>query len=71
MKATVQQPLNDTQIFLLQAFSNVKSEQEKEDIQSLLLNYYRKKVDTQAKELHLSNEQIDEILSSHHRTAYK
>jgi hypothetical protein len=65
------QPLNDTQIFLLQTFSSIKTEQEKNDIQSLLLDYYRKRVDRGAKEVHLSNEQIDEILNSHHRTAYR
>jgi hypothetical protein len=41
-------PLNDTQIMLLQTFSQIESEQEKEDIQSLLLTYFQKRVDTQA-----------------------
>ena len=65
------QPFNETQILLLQTFSSIKTEQEKNDIQSLLLDYYRKRVDKGAKEVHLSNEQIDEILHSHHRTSYK
>ena len=69
--AIINQPLNDTQIFLLQTFSQIKSVQEKDDIQSLLLNYYQKRVDTQAKEIHLSNEKIEEILNSHYRTPYK
>ena len=69
--ATINQPLNDTQILLLQSFSQIKSEQEKEDIQSLLLNYYQERVDFQANKVHLSNEKIDEILNSHYRTSYK
>jgi len=64
-------PLNDTQIFLLQAFSRVKSEKEKSDIQAMLLDYYRKRVDFQASNISLSNEKIEEILNSHYRTPYK
>ena len=65
------QPLNDSQLFLLQAFTIMKTEQEKEDIQSLLLDYYRKKVDRLMGQVHLSDEKIDEILNSHYRTPYK
>jgi len=64
-------PLNTAQVFLLQAFSQIKSEQEKEDIQALLLNYYKKRVDAQASQFHFSNEKIEEILNSHYRTPYK
>jgi len=64
-------PLNDTQIFLLQAFSRVKSEKEKSDIQAMLLDYYRKRVDFQASNISMSNEKIEEILNSHYRTPYK
>jgi hypothetical protein len=67
----IKQPFNETQILLMQTFASIKTEQEKNDIQSLLLDYYRKRVDKGAKEIHLSNEQIDEILNSHHRTAYR
>jgi len=69
--AIISQPLNETQIFLLQSFSQIKSEQEKEDIQSLLLNYYQERVDVQANQVHLSDEKMDEILNSHYRTSYK
>jgi hypothetical protein len=69
--AFVNQPLNDTQIFLLQTFSQIKSEQEKDDIQSLLLNYYQNRVDAQACQVHFAKEKIDEILNSHCRTPYK
>jgi hypothetical protein len=72
MEAMVaQSPLNDTQIFLLQAFSRVKSEEEKSDIQAILLDYYRKRVDFQASKISLSNDKIEEILNSHYRTPYK
>jgi len=64
-------PLNDTQIFLLQVFSQIKSEKEKTDIQALLLDYYRKRVDAQANDFSFSNEKIEEILNSHYRTPYK
>jgi len=63
-------PLNAAQILLLQTFSQVNSEQEKNDIQALLLDYYRKRVDIQAKKFCFSNEKIDEILNSHCRTPY-
>ena len=72
MEATVvNAPFNETQIFLLQAFAQIKSEKEKTDIQALLLDYYRKRVDSQANEISLSNEKIEEILNSHYRTPYK
>jgi len=66
-----QPPLNETQIFLLQAFSQIKSEEEKADIQALLLDYYRKRVDAYASNISFSKEKIDEILNSHYRTSYK
>ena len=72
MEATLSHSsLNDTQILLLQAFAKMKSEREKEEIQDLLLNYYQKRVDTQANQIHFSNEKIEEILNSHYRTPYK
>ena len=64
-------PLNETQIFLLQAFAQMKSEEEKTDIQALLLDYYRRRVDAYASNFLLSNEKIEEILNSHYRTPYK
>jgi len=67
----VNAPFNDTQIFLLQAFAQIKSEEEKTDIQALLLDYYRRRVDFHANEISFSNEKIEEILNSHYRTPYK
>jgi len=64
-------PLNDTQILLLQTFARIKSEEEREEVQDLLLGYYQKRVDAQANQFHFSNEKIEEILNSHYRTPYK
>jgi len=69
--ATLHSPLNETQVLLLNAFAGVKSEKEKTDIQTLLLDYYQKRVDTFASTVSLSNEKIEEILNSHHRTPSK
>jgi len=66
-----QHPLNETQIFLLQAFSQIKSEEEKDEIQALLLDYYQKRVDAYARNISFNKEKIDEILNSHYRTSYK
>ena len=71
VSTVINQPLNDTQILLLQTFAKIKSEQEREEVQDLLLNYYQKRVDAQANQVHFSNEKIEEILNSHYRTPYK
>ncbi|MDR0829531.1 MAG: hypothetical protein LBN95_05400 [Prevotellaceae bacterium] len=60
--------LNSVQLLLLQHFARIQSEQEKDDIQNMLLNYYQKKVDNQADrlwdELNWNNKTVDEILNS-------
>jgi hypothetical protein len=63
--------LNETQVFLLQVFARINSEEEKADIQAILLDYYRKRVDMHANDISLSDEKIEEILNSHYRTPYK
>ena len=63
--------LNETQILLLQAFSRIESEEEKAEIQGMLLDYYQKRVDDHANSISWSNEKIEEILTSHERTPYK
>ena len=67
----VSAPLNETQLFLLQVFAQMKSEEEKADIQAMLLDYYQKRVDSHANEISFSNKKIEEILNSHYRTPYK
>jgi hypothetical protein len=72
MNATVAKiPLNESQIFLLQAFARMNSKEEKLDIQAMLLNYYRKRVDREASTTSFSDEKIEEILNSHYRTPYQ
>ena len=68
---TSHSPLNETQIILLQAFARIKSEEEKAEIQAMLLDYYRKRVDIHTNNISWSNEKIEEILNSHDRTPYK
>ena len=67
----VSEPLNEAQILLLRAFARIKSEEEKADIQTMLLDYYRKRVDAQANNVSFSNDKIEEILNSHLRTPYQ
>ena len=55
VSTVMNQPLNDAQILLLQTFAGIKSEQEKEEVQNLLLNYYQKRVDVQASQIHFSD----------------
>ena len=64
-------PLNQAQILLMQAFSRIRSEQENEELQQILHDYYRKKVDTHIKTVSFTDKQIDEILNTHLRTPYK
>jgi hypothetical protein len=69
--AVLDKPLNSAQILILQTFARIDSEEEKNDIQALLLDYFQKRVDSQAKKINFSNEQIEDILTSHYRTPYK
>jgi hypothetical protein len=64
-------PLNESQILLLQLFARMKSEEEKMDIQAMLLDYYRKRVDSAASKISFSDEKIEEILNSHYRMPYQ
>jgi len=69
-----QQPFNDTQLFVLKTFATARSEQERDEITSLYLNYIQKKLDTATdkwwREKDMTNEKLDEMLNAHHRTAY-
>ena len=64
-------PLNQAQILLMQAFSRIHSEQENEELQQILYDYYRKRVDEHVKTISFTDEKIDEILNTHLRTPYK
>ena len=69
------QPLNDSQMFVLQTFAMAKTEQERNDITSLYLNYIQQKIDAETdkwwNENEMNDEKIEEILNSHYRTPYK
>ena len=72
MEAIVSNPsLNQSQILLMQAFSRIRSDREKEELQQILHDYYRKRVDAHIKTVSFTDEQIDEILNTHLRTPYK
>ena len=72
MKATVSTPpLNQAQILLMQAFSRIQSEKESEELQQVLHDYYRKRVDAHVQTVSFTDEQMDEILNTHLRTPYK
>ena len=67
MKYSKHQPITGA----LQSFSRIKSEEEKADIQAMLLDYYRKRVDSHANNISLSNDEIEAILNSHYRIPNK
>ena len=69
--AVLNPPLNRAQILLMQVFSRIQSEQENEELQQVLHDFYRKRVDAHTKTVSFSDEQIDEILNTHLRTPYK
>jgi len=76
MEATLQhQPLNATQLFVLQTFATARNEQEREELTSLYLDYIQKKLNIETEkwwnENQMSNEKIEEILNTHYRTPYK
>ena len=76
MEATLQhQPLNSTQLFVLQTFATARNEQEREELTSLYLDYIQQKLNIETEkwwnENQMSNEKIEEILNTHYRTPYK
>jgi hypothetical protein len=77
MEATVlNQPLNDTQMFVLQTFATVRNEQEKEELTSFYLEYIQRKLDAATDKWWIENnmtpEKFNEITKDlHFRTPYK
>jgi hypothetical protein len=69
------QPLNETQIFVLQTFATARTEKEREEITSLYLDYIQHRLDIETdkwwEENNMTNEKLDEILNTHNRTPYK
>jgi hypothetical protein len=66
--------LNPVQIHLLKMFSRPVNDSDLLEIKSLLSNYYAKKVDEESDKLwdekKMSQDSIQELLSSHLRTQY-
>jgi hypothetical protein len=71
----IQPALNAMQLHLLQMFSFQSEQKDLEELQSVLYNHYRAKVDAAAGTLwhdhNLSDAKIEEMLHSHDRTPYK
>jgi len=69
------QPMNSAQFFVYQTLAKAKSEEVKEELTSLYLNYLQKKLNDETKRLWMegiiSHEKIEEILNSHYRIPYK
>ena len=69
-------PLNDTQIFVLQTFARAKSEEEKNEITAVYLDYIQKKLDAATdkwwEENNMTTEKFEEMCSNlHYRTTHK
>ena len=67
--------MSPAQKFVLHTFLTAKSEQEREELTSLYLDYIQKKMDIASdkwwRDNDMSNEKLEEILSAHYRTPYK
>ena len=76
MQATLSHsPLNATQLLLLQTFVHIKSKENLEELKSVLLDFYRKKLDEETdkwwKENNMTTEKFEEMCSNiHYRTPY-
>ena len=72
MEATVFNPI---QLYLLQLFSHMNSEQELKDLKEVLSDYYFKKVEQRAAEIYEEKGWTQEMLvamsNEHFRTPYK
>jgi len=70
-----QKPLNSAQMFVLQTLASTRNNQEKEELTSLYLEYIQKKLDAATEkwweENNMTNEKLEEIINTHHRTPYK
>ena len=76
MQATLSnQPLNSTQIFVLQTFATAQTETEKDELTSLYLDYIQQKLDKAANEFwdseKLDNTKMEELMYGHLRFSKK
>jgi len=76
MEATiVHSPLNATQLYLLQTFSHIKSEESLEELKSVLFDFYQRKLDEETDkwwdENDMTVEKFEKMCSNiHYRTPY-
>jgi hypothetical protein len=76
MEATaVNEPLNETQLFVLKTFATAKSKQERDEITSLYLDYIQQKLDAATdkwwEENNMTVEKFEEMCNNlHFRTPY-
>jgi len=76
MEATVaSQPFNEAQLFILKVFSRIKDEEEKAEIQAILLDYYNRRLKDKANEFweqnNLDNAKMEELMYGHLRSSKK
>ena len=71
--ATAKPALNPTQLFILQTFAIADSEEERDDLISLYLDYIQKKLDKAADAFwdsqQLDNTQMEELMYGHLRAS--
>ena len=76
MEATVvNSPFNEAQLLLLQTFSYIKSEESLNELKSVLVDFYKKKLDEETdkwwKENNMTTEKFEEICNDiHYRLPY-
>jgi len=73
--AVVNSPFNDAQILLLQSFAHIKSEESFNELKSVLLDFYKNKLDEETdiwwKENNMTTEKFEEMCNNiHYRTSY-
>jgi len=76
MEATVAYtPFNSTQLRLLKLFSRIKSEEEMNEIDNILMDFYRKKADNTTEEFwnknNLTAADMENIMYGHDRVSTK
>jgi hypothetical protein len=70
------EPLNATQIFVLKTFASAKSEEDRNEVTSLYLDYLQKKLDKETQKWWQENDMTPEKFDAmtkdlHFRTPYK
>jgi uncharacterized protein YfkK (UPF0435 family) len=68
-------PLNASQLFVLKTFATARSEQDKEELTSLYLEYIQQKLDKTANAIwdsqNLDNTKMEELMYGHLRSSKK